>query len=133
MKQTVLVLAGAVAGGVVGYLAFAWLYGYGFYGMVLPGGLLGIGAGLARNRSVLVAIVCGLLATGLGLYTEWHFRPWVRDESLGYFLAHIPELSPVTLLMIAAGGVIGFYIPYGRIDRRPQPQMPPADDTAKKP
>jgi len=115
MKQTFLVLGGAVVGGIVGYLAFAWVYDQGFYALVLPGGLLGLGAGIARHRSVAVAVLCGLLALGLGLFTEWRFRPFITDDSLGYFLAHVYDLKPVTLVMVALGGAIGFWIPYRRI------------------
>ena len=56
MKQTLLTLCGAVAGGILGYFAFGWLLGQGFYALMLPGGLLGLGAGLAKNRSVLLAV-----------------------------------------------------------------------------
>jgi hypothetical protein len=117
MKQIVLVLGGAALGGFLGYLAFGWVYDQGFYALVLPGGLLGIGAGLARNRSVAVAILCGLCAIGLGLFTEWRFRPWRADESLGYFLVHVHELTPVTLGMVVLGGVLGFWFPYRRIEK----------------
>ncbi len=57
----------------------------GFYALVLPGGLLGLGAGIVKNRSWLIAVVCGLSAVGLGLFTEWHFFPFVKDESFRYF------------------------------------------------
>ena len=46
MKQDCLVLLGAVIGGLLGYVVFFWLAHQGFYGLVVPGGLLGIGAGL---------------------------------------------------------------------------------------
>jgi hypothetical protein len=115
MKQTCLVLGGAVVGGFLGYLAFSWVKDQGFYALVLPGGLLGLGAGLARNRSVAVAILCGLFAIGLGLFTEWYFWPFRIDESLGYFLLHVHHLKPLTLVMVALGGAIGFWIPYRRI------------------
>ncbi len=75
MKAAYLVMCCALLGGTVGYLAFAWLLTQGFYGLVLPGGMLGLGAGIPRNNSRAVAIVCGLLALGLGLYTEWRFFP----------------------------------------------------------
>ena len=58
------VLGGAV-GGVVGYLLFRWLLTKGFYALVMPGALLGLGAGLAtRGKSLTLArkipLVCGM-------------------------------------------------------------------------
>ena len=116
MKQALLTLGGAIAGGVLGYFAFFWLARQGFYALALPGGLLGLGAGLGKNRSVALAVLCGLAAVGLGLFTDWHFFPFAKDESLQFYLLHIHDLSPVTLLMIAAGGAIGFYVPFRRIE-----------------
>jgi hypothetical protein len=116
MKRVLLVLGGAIAGGLLGYFAFFWIASHGLYGLILPGGLLGLGAGLSKNRYVALAVVCGLAALGLGLFAEWRFAPFADDESLGFFLLHVHHLQPITLLMIAAGGVIGFYLPYSRIE-----------------
>jgi hypothetical protein len=116
MMQSLLVLVGAVAGGALGYFAFFWIAAQGFYGLIVPGALLGLGAGIAKNRSVVLAVVCGLGAVALGLFTEWRFAPFREDESLGFFLRHVQDLKPVTLLMIAVGGLIGFWIPYRRIE-----------------
>lgn len=116
MKQTLLVLGGAIAGGVLGYFACFWLARQGLYALALPGGLLGLGAGLGKCRSVALAVLCGLAAVGLGLFTDWRFFPFAKDESLRYYLLHVHDLSPVTLLMIAAGGAIGFYVPFRRVE-----------------
>jgi hypothetical protein len=118
MKNNLLALAGAILGGVLGYYAFFWIAKQGFYALILPGGLLGLGAGIVKNRSWLIAVVCGLLAIALGLFTEWQYAPFVKDESLGYFLTHVADLKPVTLLMIAVGGFLGFWIPFERRERR---------------
>jgi hypothetical protein len=117
MKNALLVLCGAVVGGTLGYFACAWVKEQGFKGMVLPGGLLGIGAGVFKNRSVLLAVLCGLLALALGLFAEWRIFPFLQDDSIGFFLSHIKELDSITLLMIAVGGFIGFWMPFSRIDR----------------
>jgi hypothetical protein len=117
MKQTLLVLGGALVGGILGYLAFFWIAAQGFYGLVLPGGLLGLGAGLGKPRTVWLAVACGLAATALGLVAEWRYAPFVKDDSLTYFLLHIHELKPITLLMIGLGGLVGFWVPYGRTRR----------------
>lgn len=116
MKHTLLPLGGALLGGLIGYFAFFWIARQGFYAMVLPGGLLGLGAGYAKNRSIAIAVVCGIAALVLGLFTEWQFAPFIKDGSLGYFLSHVHELKPITLLMIGLGGAIGFWVPFRRVE-----------------
>jgi hypothetical protein len=115
MKSAYLVICCGLLGGTFGYLAFAWLLTQGFYGLVLPGGMLGLAAGIPRNTSRAVAVVCGVLALGLGLYTEWRFFPFKADGSFGYFLAHLHQLKPISWLMLAVGTVMGGYIPYRRV------------------
>ena len=124
MKQAALVLGGAVLGGVVGYFAFFWIAQQGFYGIALPGGLLGLGAGCVACRWRWPAVVCGVLALALSLFTEWKFAPFLKDESLSYFLLHLHEKAAVKLLMIAAGTCIGFWVPFRRVesDRQPIPK-----------
>src|SRR5436309_1064533 len=100
MKHNLLALCGALVGGFVGYHAFFWVASQGFYGLVIPGGLLGLGAGIFVNRAFWVAIVCGLLAAALGVYTEFRFAPFIADESFRYFLTHLFDLKALTLLMI---------------------------------
>jgi hypothetical protein len=117
MKNLLLLIVGAVVGGIVGYFGFLWLGRHGFYGMVLPGGLIGIGAGLGKSKSFVPAILCAVAAIALGFFADWKFEPWVKDDSLGYYLRHIPDLSPVTLIMIAVGAVIAFWIPFRRMER----------------
>ena len=107
-----LALVGAAIGGALGYFLFFWLAGHGFYGMIIPGGLLGIGAGIFKSRSIVIAVICGFAALALGLFTEWRFAPFVADDSLGYFLAHFYQLSGLTLIMIAVGAAIGFWAPF---------------------
>jgi hypothetical protein len=131
MKNTLLVLGGAVVGGLVGCWAFGWALAQGFYALILPGGLLGLGAGLARNRSLVLAVVCGLLATALGVFAEWHYRPWVKDDSLSYFLLNFHKNDSLTLLMIAIGGVLGFWGPYSQIPKGPRPVAAPKNEAAE--
>jgi hypothetical protein len=119
MKNNLLALCGALAGGALGHFAFFWLASQGFYALILPGGLLGLGAGLVRNRSVAVAVVCGLLATALGVFTEYRFAPFAADKSFPFFVSHLFDLRPLTLLLIAAGGAIGFWVPFRRTERTP--------------
>jgi F0F1-type ATP synthase assembly protein I len=106
-------IAGAVLGGMLGWFAFFWIAKQGFYMLALPGGLLGTGAGLLmRQRSVPLSVVCGVGALALGTLAEWRFAPFRADASLGYFLAHLHDLRPLTLIMIGLGGLLGFWIPF---------------------
>ena len=94
----------------MGYLAFGWLVSQGFYALALPGVLLGLGAGgLAKRRSMAFAVVCGVMALGLGVFTEWKHIPFAKDDSLKYFLTHLPDLRPLTLIFIGLGGFGGFW------------------------
>lgn len=103
-------LCGAVAGGTIGYFAFFWIVNQGFYALIVPGGLLGIGCGLlARQPSHTRGLVCAVAAVALGFFTEWKFRPFNADESFTYLLQHAHQLQPVTLLMIGLGGLIAYW------------------------
>lgn len=102
---------GAVFGAVAGYFLFFWIIDQGFYAMMIPGAFVGMGAGLlaqhpSRNRGAVCA-VGGLI---LGCYTEWSYAPFNADKSLGYFVAHLHHLRPITLLMIAAGAIIAYML-----------------------
>ena len=100
-------LLGAVVGGVVGYFAFFWIARQGFYAIILPPGLLGLGAGLAaRRRSSLLAAIAAVAGLGLGLFIEWRFAPFIVDQSLRYFLTHLHALRPLTILMIVLGTIV---------------------------
>jgi len=114
MKNVVLPLLGGVVGGIIGYI-FRWMAQHGFYALILPGGLVGIGASLFQNKSTSMCVACGALALTIGLLAEWQFAAFVRDGSLRYFVTHMHQLSPVTLLMITAGAIIGFWGPFGRV------------------
>ncbi|MDG3004501.1 hypothetical protein [Paludisphaera mucosa] len=102
---------GALLGATLGYYTFQWLYQRGFYGMMIPGALLGLGCGLAARRpSQARGVACGVAALALGLFVEWKFFPFNADPSFRYFLAHVAELKGVTILMIAAGAGFGYWL-----------------------
>ncbi len=107
-------LIGALAGGIAGHFATVWLFHQGYYAMILPGALAGLGASIARSRFLNLHLACATLALAAGILTEWHLRPFLADPGLPYFLSHITTLQPVTLLMLAAGTLIGFWIPFSR-------------------
>jgi hypothetical protein len=119
-------LIGAVAGGILGYYTFGWIYDHGFYGMMIPGALVGLGCGLfAPTRSHVRGLLCALAALALGLFTEWSFFPFKVDSSLGYFVKNIPSLNPLALVMIAAGAFFAFWLGkdagFGLWSSRPEP------------
>ena len=108
--STVLGLIGAAAGGVFGHVLFFWFVKYGFYAMIFPGAFLGIGCGLlARHGSKTRGFVCAIAGLVLGLHTEWIFRPFKADDSFPYFLGHVGQLTPVTLIMIVLGAAVAFW------------------------
>ena len=119
MKNLLLLIVGAVVGGVVGYYGFFWIAGQGYYAMVLPGGMIGVGAALGRSKSIVPAILCCIAAIGLGLFVDWKFEPFKDDGSFGFYIHHVAELQPVTMLMIAAGAFVAFWIPFRRMEPRP--------------
>ena len=115
IRNLVLGSTGAVLGAVTGYLVFFWIVRQGFYALVAPGALLGIGAGLlVKNKSIPRALICTVAALALGLFVEWRFRPFRQDPGLGYFLAHVYQLQPITMLMIVAGAALGGWMALGK-------------------
>lgn len=106
---------GAIAGAVIGYFAFNLLLQQGFYALALPGAAVGLTCGiLSRIRSVHLAIVCGVLSLGLCLFLEWQNRPFVADDSLGYFLRNLGQLTGTTKLLLAVGTLFGAWFGLGR-------------------
>jgi hypothetical protein len=119
-----LVLAGAVAGGAFGVFAFLWLSRHGYYGLIVPGGCVGLGAGIGRARSRSLPMFCAALALMAGLYAEWRFSPFIVDNGWAYFLTHVAQLPVMTLCMIGVGALIGFWVPFRRgQDPRPPPSV----------
>jgi hypothetical protein len=111
-------LLGAVLGGAAGYFVTGWLLRQGFYAMALPGVGVGLGAGLlVTKRCPGVAIVCGLVALALGFFTHWMNFSW-PDPSLGYFLRHLGDLRPMTLILIGLGTLGGYWFALGVGGRR---------------
>ena len=104
----------ACVGALVGYLGFVFLLEQGFYALILPGGILGLAAGIPRSRSPVVPVLCGLLAIIAGLLTEHRSAAFIADARLSYFILHALDLRPVTLFLISMGGLIGFWVPFRR-------------------
>jgi len=110
----VLAVCCACVGGLLGYLGFVQLLDRGYYALVLPGGLLGLAAGIPRSRSLMVPVLCGVLGLVAGLLAEYRFAPFIADRSPGFFLMHANDLKPMTLGLIGLGGLIGFWVPFRR-------------------
>jgi hypothetical protein len=111
-------LLGAVAGGCLGYFAFFWIAQQGFYALVVPPALLGLAAGVcARQRSPALAAICGVAGLALGIFIEWRASPFLADNSLSYFLAHLHALRPITLIMLALGAFLSYRLALGH-DRK---------------
>lgn len=108
-------LIGAAIGGTIGYFAFSWLAQQGFYGMMLPGALLGFGCATAsRIKSIPLGIACAIAAIGLAIFIEWSFFPFVADPSFTFFVENLFELKPMKLILIALGGLFAFWFGMGR-------------------
>jgi hypothetical protein len=104
-------LVGAVIGGFLGFLIFQWLVGQNFYGLMIPGAMLGLGCSLlAQHRSLARGVVCGLAALLLALYIEWRFWPFKVDGGFKYLVVHFFDLKPITQLMIVLGGVFSYWM-----------------------
>ena len=113
------ILAAAI-GGCLGYFAFFWIARQNLYTLIVPPALLGLAGGFAiRGRSQLLAIGCGIAGLALALFTEWKFAPFVADESLLYFLTHLTERKPITLIMLVSGTVISYRLALG-LDSTPR-------------
>ncbi len=109
-------LGGAAIGATLGYLIYVWvLRNFGLDGLCIPGAMLGLGFGLAARRPHPAhGIVCGILALGLGVVTEWLNAPFVADDSFGFFLKNLNHLSVVTWIMILLGCFLAYSIGQGR-------------------
>ena len=107
-------VGGAVIGAGLGYLAFRLLYRNGFYGIMLPGVLIGFGASLAaRSRSQTLGMICAALAVGVTLFTEWHVR-FSQHNTFLFFLSNLHTLGIVSLVMMVAGVLAAFWFGQGR-------------------
>ena len=88
----------------MGYYVYVWIARQGYSALMVPGWLMGMGAGwCVRHYSIPLAVTCAVLALPLAVFSEWSASPFVQDNSLPFFLAHVHKLPPITLIMIAAG------------------------------
>jgi hypothetical protein len=107
-------LAAGLAGGIGGHFLFLWIVGQGFYALVLPGAFVGLAYGLVvKRRCPPFAIACGVLALLAGIVSEWRLSPFLADAGFGYFLTHLHQLRPLTMIMIGLGAAISLRVAWG--------------------
>lgn len=115
VTDLVLGAVGGVVGASLGYFLFQAIVSQGFYALILPGALTGMGCGsLSRRRSVPLGCMCAVIAAAVGILAEWQFAPFVADRSLGYFITHLHELKSVTQGMLLIGTIMAFWFGLGR-------------------
>jgi hypothetical protein len=111
-------LIGATAGAFAGYHAFGWILKQGFYAMVVPGALIGLGFGYASGaRSKGLGAICAGLAVAFTLFVEWKF---MRHGNIEAFLNNLQHLGGVTWLMILLGAWCAYSFGMGRPSRPPR-------------
>jgi uncharacterized membrane protein (Fun14 family) len=97
-------LAGAVVGGIVGFIVFRWLASMNLLAHMVPGVLLGIAAGWAARRRIhLLGAICAIAALGLTIVAEWSIAPFNANETLAYFITHLTEMDHARFKLIAIG------------------------------
>lgn len=107
---------GAVVGAVVGVWVFGLIARQGFLAVFLPGALTGLACGaVSGRRSVVLAVVSGILGTLAGVVAEWRLGAFEEDDSLWFFITHLQDLRPFTLGMIAVGGGLAAWFGLGRV------------------
>ncbi len=108
-------IIGAAIGGAAGFYAFKWLLTQGYYGLALPAILLAIGFAIGARKSMISGgVFCAVAGLMLMIFSEWSTSPFVKDESLGYFLKNLTDLQSVTKIFIAVGTVVAFWFGRGR-------------------
>jgi hypothetical protein len=102
-------LVGAMIGGALGFYIFLWLLKQGYYGLIVPGALLGLGCSLlAQHRSMARGVVCGVAALVLSQFADWYCT--ITDLGFFTFLKEGKTLTPVTMLMTGVATLVAFWI-----------------------
>ena len=109
--NVILPIVGGLIGATIGYYLFFWISRQGFYAMIAPGALMGLGCGLlARERSIARGLICGAAALIFGFYTEWKFAPFLANDSFSYMATHIQDLPRIKPVMMFVGAAIAFWL-----------------------
>ena len=104
---------GAVIGAALGYAVFWGLVKVGIAAIIAPGALTGaIASRMSGRQSVEVGVIAAVVGAIATILSEWSLFPFIKDGSLTYFIAHLHQLRPATMLLGAAGIFCAFF--YGR-------------------
>ena len=104
-----LLVVGAAVGGLVGVVGYFWLLKQGYYALVLPTGLVGVGCGqFARRPSNARGLVCALVGLAAGFTCDWKSTGGLKDMSFGEVLGQLGNFHPVTWLMLGLGTALSF-------------------------
>jgi len=109
-------VGGALAGAAIGIVVFTLLVRYvGVYAMAIPGALVGlICSYAARQRSLVLGIICALIAAATMILAEWWNFPFKKpNESLGFFLQNLGQLSSLFWISLLLGGGLAFWFGQG--------------------
>ncbi|QEH36461.1 hypothetical protein OJF2_50250 [Aquisphaera giovannonii] len=111
VTSNLLGLVGALVGGTAGYYTFHWILDHGFYGLMIPGAMLGLGCGaLSRHPSQTRGVLCGIAGLILGLFAEWTYSWFKADSSFAYMIAHLHEKETLTLIMLGLGAFFAYWL-----------------------
>jgi hypothetical protein len=106
---------GGVVGGALGVLLFWAGLRMGIYFLAVVGPGVGMGAGWpAMRKSLGWGAIASLAAVSLSILTEWHFSPFVDDESLLFFLRNLWELTFITKISFLISAILGYYFGMGQ-------------------
>lgn len=107
-------LLGGLIGAALGYFLFSWVMRQGFVPLALPGGFIGIGAGLFKGpRTIWPSIALGIFGLIWGAFCYWKF---LAGEQYPFttFLSNPQDLPAIHLGLLALGGLVAFWIPFRR-------------------
>lgn len=108
-------IGGALIGAALGFVCFYFMEKNGLYAMALPGALIGMFAGrLSGVRSNAIGVLCALIGATASIFIEWKFFPFIADDSLPYFVAHLHEVKSTSLILMAIGTAFAFWFGRGR-------------------
>jgi hypothetical protein len=114
-------ITGALAGAAVGFVLFRLILQLGFYAIVIPGALTGMGGGwLSRRVSNTIGLICALIAAAITIFSEWYVAPFIVDEHFTYFITHLHQTRTIFQILAAVGIVMAFYFGRGRPEFVPQ-------------
>jgi predicted transporter len=112
-------IAGGAVGGVLGYFVFDWALTQGYYALVLPGSLVGIGCGLASRRKLLaMGVLSAIGAFAVGALADWNSLANPSPTVLEHLGTLLQPNRRMPAILIFAGVAISFYFGIGRDRRR---------------